>query len=152
MPRWLKWERPEQEASDHDCCLDPRFASGQIFTPHVLGAMVACEYRMPGIIEMTHILMAPHPDHGNAESKPRQTDKSVSFLWQIRMKKEHDGATYAQVFSDLLRDTFNPALPLGILRNFDDEKMGLGYVWTNPAPETRMLASDLIFVLADSVF
>lgn len=153
IPQWLRCAGPEQAASEKsEVCLDPRFASGQIFTPHVLGAMVACEYRMPGIIEMTHILMAPHPEQQGEGGTKREKD-AACFLWQVRMKKQHCDATYQDVFLDFVQDSKHPALPLGILRIFDDARMGgLGYVWTNPAPSTVMLDTDLIFVLADNLF
>jgi len=65
----------QEQNSDVEYCLDPRFASGQIFAPNVLGTLVACEYRMPGMIEMIQMLVMPPTASGN-------------YLWQIHLQKE----------------------------------------------------------------
>merc|ERR1719502_583877 len=107
---------------------------------------------------MTHMLMAPHPTtdgtHNEQKIKLSWEDKEgMSYLWQIRMKKKHEESTYQEVFLALLHDETHPALPIGILRKFDDGRLGgLGYVWTNPSPDVRMQMSDLIFVLVDTAF
>merc|ERR1719223_1509166 len=63
-----------------DLLRHPRFACGQIFTPMVLGTVLARTFYMPGIIEVMHALLmldfyGQHSRLGHWEG---------GFLWQIR--------------------------------------------------------------------
>merc|ERR1719148_418873 len=63
LPRWLQFRKgraarsEEEHGSEGDYTMERRFASGQIFAPNVIGSLVACEYRMPGMIEMAQMLV-----------------------------------------------------------------------------------------------
>merc|ERR1712216_583485 len=74
-----------------------------------------------------------------------------TFMWQIRVKKEHRGAKYGDVFASLVGDPKEPGLPLGLLRRFHDSPRQ-GFVWTNPKRDVEVEASDLIFVLGTTRF
>lgn len=129
----------QEQNADVEYCLDPRFASGQVFAPNMLGTLVACEYRMPGMIEMIQMLATPPSASGN-------------FVWQVRLKEEHYGSTYGEVFAELVGDPKEPALPLGLLRRFPESSCGMGYVWTNPGKDTPLQETDLLFVVANPRF
>merc|ERR1712185_521926 len=111
---------------------------------------------MPGIIELSQLLMTP----GGGED---DTEIGRMSMWQVSLKTEFRGLTYAKVFAQMVSDESTPALPLGILRRFDHNTVtadgrqqldvkGLGYVWTNPNQDTLVQDTDLLFCLGDQAF
>lgn len=118
--------------------LDPRFAAGEVFSPHFLGALMAHAFYTPGVLEVMQALLIP-------------SDGEDAFLpWQIHLSQEYIGGTYGFLFREMVSHPAHPVLPLGLLRMTEG---GIKpYVVTNPAGDTRLLETDLLFVLGDRRF
>merc|ERR1712151_85083 len=123
-------------------CLDPRYASGQIFTPQVLGSLLAHAFYTPGIVEVMQALITPDAE-----------DANCNVPWQVHLSPEYHGLTYGELVPALTQDWATPLLPFGIYRSFETEGNGnKGYVWTNPPEDTELLRTDMLYVLADQRF
>jgi len=97
------------------------------------------------------------PDELTAHFIPNENDEDeilCNLPWQIRMRPEYRGFTFGDLLRNLIHDSMHPVLPLGIYRIFPSAKTqgNKGYVWTNPPKDTKLLMSDMIYVLGDSSF
>lgn len=91
-----------ERTNDEKWFHDPRYVSGMIFTPQVLGSLLGNSYRALGLFEiMQRFLMVEGGDLG------------VNFLWQMRPRASYCNKRYGEVFQLLVEEG---ALPLGLLR------------------------------------
>ncbi|CAK0853564.1 unnamed protein product [Prorocentrum cordatum] len=127
--------------------LDPRFASGRLFAPHVLGALFARSFHTPGILEVMEALVTHR-----AEAEGR--DEVAELVWLVKLWPEYAGKTYGDLFCARLSDAMHPAILLGIYRKcHGNTSLGNnGFVWTNPPKKTRLERTDMIYVLANQDF
>merc|ERR1711988_702438 len=62
----LELPKAQPVMEDDKAYLDPKYASGQIFTPQVLGGLIGLAYHTPGLLEVMSALMIP--DAGSDKS------------------------------------------------------------------------------------
>lgn len=83
-----------QEKSHDSICFNPRFASGQVFTPELWGLMLGRMFYMPAVIEIIEALVMP--------SRRGQT----AFPWQLRVPQDYIGSKYIELYEDLVNGSF----------------------------------------------
>jgi len=124
----------------------PRYAGGRVLVSSLLGSLYAQAYSTPGILELTEAMTMP--------SRRRQ----VSYPWLIDVPQQYQNVQYG-VFVDAclengLEIAVNPEgekesiLPIGILRQGERTP----YVYTNPAAEIQILATDKVYVFASQAW
>jgi len=128
---------------EEDYTCNPHFASGRILTSRPLASMLAHAFYTPGIMELMSTLAAP------------DDIEEGTFPWQVRLSAHSTVLTYGDLFCKCVQDLHHYALPIGILRRFDDY-LGTdsceGYVWTNPGPSIELKDDDLVYMLGSKAF
>lgn len=128
-----QWKFEPNEAFENH----PRFASGNIFSASCVGAMLAKAYYTPGIIEIMEKLCV---------------EVGGSTPWQVTVPPKLVGKTYGDLAEEFCRAEHG-ALCMGLYRLcFPDTRSTVGYVLTNPDPDTKLRRNDLITVLAPPEF
>jgi len=148
----------DSRGGDKEFCTNPRFTSGQIFTPAQLGALFAMGYWTPGIMEFMGALTAP----------TRQ--KQTSMLWQADVPARFVGKCYVDLFKHCMQQcgiqmileglAVNPdeakglssVIPLGLYRPAGHLRSPMPYVFTNPPPDTTLVDGDKVYVLANALW
>eukprot|EP00747_Dinoflagellata_sp_TGD_P054032 gnl/TRDRNA2_/TRDRNA2_148788_c0_seq3.p1 gnl/TRDRNA2_/TRDRNA2_148788_c0~~gnl/TRDRNA2_/TRDRNA2_148788_c0_seq3.p1 ORF type:complete len:518 (-),score=89.99 gnl/TRDRNA2_/TRDRNA2_148788_c0_seq3:28-1581(-) len=120
-----------------------RYIAGQVYSPSAMGAMLARACYIPGIMEVMQVLIMPEA-------------AGDMFVWQILPTESMLNRKYGECWFELIRDPLGPALALGMYRFLTEaeelleDDPPIGYVMTNPAPDTVVSSSDLIYVLASA--
>jgi len=143
--RALRREAPFKSSFGIEMCGSSKYIAGEVFTSAIFGALVARTNYVPGILEVLQALVAPE-------------EASNVFPWQILVRPTWIGQPFSNVFHDLLEDQHGPALGLGLYRTLTKEELNnehdapMGFVWTNPEPDTIVNNNDRVYVLASSAW
>jgi len=141
--------------NDHYTYLSPVFASGRAFSPSMLDSLVAQLYYNPDELEVLGSLLVP--EDAAAEQKKGEDGVSAapwrqlhSRVVQLPMPLEFVGLQYAQLAVHLaLREK---SVCLGLLRPVGTMTSPMGFVCTNPKPNTKLQSADRVFILTQKTY
>eukprot|EP00928_Gymnodinium_smaydae_P054890 TRINITY_DN38589_c0_g1_i1.p1 TRINITY_DN38589_c0_g1~~TRINITY_DN38589_c0_g1_i1.p1 ORF type:complete len:1064 (+),score=149.37 TRINITY_DN38589_c0_g1_i1:200-3391(+) len=124
--------------SSSDIKMMPQFACGQCFSLSFLGEMLGREYYVPSTMEVLQALVMP--------ARRGQT----SFPWLVPVPTDFLGHKFSELYAAWVSSA-DAAVPLGLYRALPGkESPPLGYVVTNPSPDTVLYCTDRIYVLAST--
>jgi hypothetical protein len=123
------------------------FASGRVLTSMMLESILSSAYHQPSLMNIFNIFCGvrykiDHEIDSLLEYKP-------SNLCYISVPSEMVGKSFGAIYQSL-SDSIG-IIPIGILREENNHSLGNKYpfVYTNPPSCMLLLASDLIYVLAN---
>eukprot|EP00927_Polykrikos_kofoidii_P059971 TRINITY_DN55052_c0_g1_i1.p1 TRINITY_DN55052_c0_g1~~TRINITY_DN55052_c0_g1_i1.p1 ORF type:complete len:1008 (+),score=132.38 TRINITY_DN55052_c0_g1_i1:14-3037(+) len=122
----------------------PRYVAGQVFSMSCLGALMAGECHVPGVVELIRgLVLGRRADGERQQSEP----------WQVEANPTWAGKLYGDVVQELLAVPCRAVCLALVRRRFEGMSARCGrYVVTNPPSETEVRASDCFIVLAGGDF
>jgi len=169
--RLLHRQKSTAEAEEHgapqqdilSAVFDPHYASGRVFAPQVLSALLAQVYHVPGLLQIVRCFALPEEQAvigTNAESdaddqKEEENEQVFNIPWLIQLPPDDVGNKYGDLLSSFIKDPVYPVLPIGLYRKcFEASRTrgNLGFVWTNPSKDVVLQQTDQVYVLGSAGF
>lgn len=124
------------------------FASGEVFTPGIIDRITCQIYYNPNILTILEQIL-----NGGATNKnkkvlriERELNLPSSNFYLLQMPEAFIGETFEKLFSHLIDSNY--VIPLGLYRR--SVKDDFFYVYTNPAKQSLLRSSDLVYVLGQT--
>jgi len=142
MKQELDYVTPTKTSFGVTLSSNSKFIAGSIFTPGVVGCMLARGSYTPGISEVMMKLINP------------DASRHEPFVWQIRIPDHLVESRFEDLWFWLLREEGGPVFALGLYRMLQGQETRVehdppqGYVLTNPHKDVDLRREDTVYVLA----